>query len=171
MQPFKDNEWEGPNSLPHVFLTQDADWDPKVLDFEQSGNPEWYSDADDPPLLNPDFDIQGDYRHHITYKMDSHDDRANIEDFNPAGRILVHDQDVYFDPPEELLPDFDIEISTDHCVFHANLHCYVHHVVTDSAPHVATRQEHHGAQQVRDDPRDYEALHPHFAWLNSNIIW
>ena len=53
---------EQPNSLPHVFHTQDADWDPKVLDLEQSENPEWYGNADDPPLLNPDFDIQGDYR-------------------------------------------------------------------------------------------------------------
>jgi hypothetical protein len=100
-----------------------------VLDFEQSGNPKWYSDADDPPLLNPDFDIQGDYRHRIAYKMDHHDNRANIKDFNPTDRILVHDQgSVYFDPPEELLPDFDIEIATDRCVFRANQHRYVHHV-------------------------------------------
>jgi hypothetical protein len=169
MRPFRDDEWEGPNSLPHIFLTQDNDWDPKVLDLEQSENPEWYSNADDPPLLNPDFDIHGDYRHRIAYKMDHHDNMTTIMDFYPTGRILVHDQDVYFESSEELLPDFDIETTTDRCIFCANLHRYVRNAVTDT--HVATRQEHHGARQVKDDPRDYEALCPHFAWLNSDIIW
>jgi hypothetical protein len=97
MQPFKDDEWEGPNSLPHVFLTQDADWDAKVLDLEQSENPEWYSNADDLPLLNPDFDIDGDYRHCIAYKVDHYDDSTTITDSNPNELVLIHDQDVYFD--------------------------------------------------------------------------
>jgi hypothetical protein len=116
MRPFRDDEWEGPNSLLHVFLTQDADWDPKVLDLEQSEDPEWYSNADDLPLLNPDFDIHGDYRHCIAYKMDRHDDRTTITNLNPTGRILVHDQDVYVDSSAELLPDFDIETTTDRCL-------------------------------------------------------
>jgi hypothetical protein len=150
VQPFRDDEWEGPNSLPHIFLTQDADWDPKVLDLEQSENPEWYGNADNPPLLNPDFDIQGDSRHHIAYKMD-HDDRTTIKDFRPTGRILVHEQDVYFASSEEILPDFDIKTTTDHCIFCANLHCYVHNAITDTNPHTTTQQEHHGAQQVKDD--------------------
>jgi hypothetical protein len=170
MQPFRDNEWEGPNSLSHVFLTQNADWDPKVLDLEQSENPEWYSNADDPPLLNPDFDIHRDYRHCIAYKMDHHDDRTTITNSNPTGMILVHDQDMYFDSSAELLPDFDIKTATDCCVFCTNLHHYVHNAITNTDPHITTWQEHHGAQQVKDDPRDYEALHPHFAWLNSDII-
>jgi hypothetical protein len=63
-------------------------------------------------LLNPDFDIHGDYRHHITYKMDCHDGRTTITTFNPTGRILVYDQDVYFDSSAELLPDFDIKTTT-----------------------------------------------------------
>jgi hypothetical protein len=57
-----------------------------VLDHGQSENPEWYSNADDPPLLNPDFDICGDYRHCITNKVDCHgDDRTIFKDFNPTG--------------------------------------------------------------------------------------
>jgi hypothetical protein len=141
-----------------------------VLDLEQSENPEWYSNANDPPLLNPDFDIHGDYRHCIAYKMDCYDNRTTIMNFNPTGMILVHDEDMHFDSYAELLPDFDIETTTDHCVFHTNLHCYVHNTVTDTDPHVTTRQEHHGTRQVKDDSQDYEALCPHFAWLNSDII-
>jgi hypothetical protein len=122
-------------------------------------------------LLNPDFDIHGDYRHRITYKVDHYDDSTTTMDFNPNELILDHDQDMYFDSPAELLPDFDIDTTTDCCVLHANLHHYVHNTVTDIDTHVHTWQEHHGAQQVKDDPRDYEARCPHFAWLNSDIIW
>jgi hypothetical protein len=110
-------------------------------------------------------------RHRITYKMDRYDDRTTIANFNPIGMILVHDQDMYFDSSAELLLDFDIKTTTDRCVFRAKLHRYVHNAVTDTDPHITTRQEHHGAQQVKDDPRDYEALRPQFAWLNSDIIW
>jgi hypothetical protein len=92
--------------------------------------------------------------------VDCYDDSTTITDFNPSELILVHDQDVYFDSSAELLPDFDIDTATDCCVLHANLHCYVHNAITDNDPHVPTWQEHHGAQQVKDDPRDYEALHP-----------
>jgi hypothetical protein len=77
---------------------------------------------------------------------------------------------MYFDSSEEILPDFDIETATDHCIFCANLHHYFHNAITDTDPRVATQQEHHGARQVKDDPQDCEALCPHFAWLNSNII-
>jgi hypothetical protein len=47
---------------------------------------------------------------------------------------------------------------------------FIANAVTDNDPHVPTRQEHHGAQQVKDDPQDYEALRPRFPWLNSDII-
>jgi hypothetical protein len=77
---------------------------------------------------------------------------------------------MYFDSSEELFPFIDIETATNRCILHANLHRYVHNTITDTDPHVATWQEHHGAQQVKDDQRDYEALHPHFAWINSDII-
>ncbi len=117
MRPFRDKEWEGPISLSHVFLTQDADWDPKVPDHEQSENPEWYSNVDDPSLLNPNFNIHGNYRHCIAYKGDHHDDDwAIFEGFNPTNRILVYEHDVYFDSSEELPLEFDIDTMTNCCV-------------------------------------------------------
>jgi hypothetical protein len=88
-----------------------------VLDHEQSENLEWYSNADDPPLLNPNFAIHGNYRHHIAYKEDYHDDdRAIFECFNPTDRILVYEHDVYFDSSEELPLEFDIDTVTNCCV-------------------------------------------------------
>jgi hypothetical protein len=80
-------------------------------------NLEWYSNADDPPLLNPNFDICGNYRHHIAYKVDHHDDdRAIFDDLHPTDRILVHEHNVYFNSSEELPLELDINI-TNHYVF------------------------------------------------------
>jgi hypothetical protein len=62
MRLFTDAEWE---DLPHVLSTQDADWDPRVLGCEYGNDPDWFDIEDDPPLLNPDFDLRGDYRHRI----------------------------------------------------------------------------------------------------------
>jgi hypothetical protein len=65
MRPHTDQEWE---ELPHVLLTEDATWDPTHMDHEQGDDPAWYEQQDDPPLLNSDFDLCGDYHHHIVYK-------------------------------------------------------------------------------------------------------
>jgi hypothetical protein len=65
MHPHTDQEWE---ELPHVLLIEDDNWDPTHMDHEQGDDPAWYEQQDDPPLLNSDFDLCGDYRHRIVYK-------------------------------------------------------------------------------------------------------
>ncbi len=67
MCPHTDQEWE---ELPHVLLTEDANWDPTHLDHKQGDDPAWYEQQDDPPLLNSDFNLCGDYHHRIVYKSD-----------------------------------------------------------------------------------------------------
>jgi hypothetical protein len=62
----------------------------------------------------------------------------------------------------------DIEAATDRCVFRANAHRYVCSANTD--PDVDTRPSHHGPRKVLEAPRDYDALHPRFAWLPTDII-
>jgi len=44
MRPFTDYEWD---SLPHVILTGEPDWDPSVMDFEI--DEEWYESSPDDP--------------------------------------------------------------------------------------------------------------------------
>ena len=61
MRPFTDNEWD---TLPHVILTSDIDWDPSVLDHSVEDDNDWYqsvSDIQDNPMSNL-FDEFGDYR-------------------------------------------------------------------------------------------------------------
>jgi hypothetical protein len=144
------------------------------MDHEQGDDPAWYEQQDDPPLLNSDFDLCGDYRHRIIYKSDLSSDA-----YTPTGRIFVHEDDVFFDTQgdeafvdahsnEHDDNDVDIEAATDRCVFRANAHCYVCGANTD--PDVDTCPSHHGPRKVSEAPHDYDALCPHFAWLPTDII-
>jgi hypothetical protein len=169
MCPHTDQEWE---MLPHVLLTEDTDWDPMHLDHEQGDDPAWYEQQDDPPLLNSDFDLCGDYHHRIVYKSNL---TPNM--YTPTGQILVHENDVFFDTPGDEVfvdahsnehNDTDVDIEADHCVFRANAHRYVCNANAD--PDADTRPSHHGPRKVLETPRDYDALRPRFAWLPTDII-
>jgi hypothetical protein len=61
IRPYTDKEWE---TLPHVILTADVDWDPSILDFEQEDNDAWFNAMEDLPTLatDPLFDEYEDYR-------------------------------------------------------------------------------------------------------------
>ena len=61
IRPYTDTEWE---TLPHVIMTADTDWNPSILDCEQEDNEEWFNAMEDLPSLTPDplFDEYGDYR-------------------------------------------------------------------------------------------------------------
>lgn len=58
IRPYTDNEW---STLPHVFLTDETEWDPSVVDGAYTPV------TADPPLLpNNTFDAFGDFtRHHV----------------------------------------------------------------------------------------------------------
>jgi hypothetical protein len=59
-RPFSEREWK---EYPHVVMTSDNEWNPKVLDNIISTKPNWYSSVRPPEhdvLTNP-FDITGEY--------------------------------------------------------------------------------------------------------------
>ncbi len=60
--PYNDDEWE---TLPHVILTADGDWDPSILDGECNDNEDWIDTIPDvlPSETNPLFDNEGNYLH------------------------------------------------------------------------------------------------------------
>jgi hypothetical protein len=146
------------------------------MDHEQGDDPAWYEQQDDPPLLNSDFDLCGDCRHRIVYKSDLFSNA-----YTPTGRILVHDDDVFFDTQEDEAivhahsnehddNDVDIEVATNHCVFRANANAHRYVCSATTYPDADTRQNHHGPRAVSEAPHDYDALHPCFAWLPTVII-
>jgi transposase InsO family protein len=144
------------------------------MDHEQGDDSAWYEQQDDPPLLNPDFDLCGDYCHSIVYKSNLSSDA-----YTHTGRILVHDNDVFFDTQgdeafvdahsnEHDDNDVDTEVATDRCVFRANAHHYVCSATT--YPDADSHPNHHGPHMVAEAPHDYDALHPRFTWLPTDII-
>ena len=68
--PYTDTEWD---SLPHVILTADMDWDPSVIDHELEDGENWFDAMQDLPDIkpNPLIDDAGDYKHlhHVTEAM------------------------------------------------------------------------------------------------------
>ena len=58
MRPYSDSEYD---LLPHVILTSDVDWDPRVLDFDIDGNDDWYDAISDHVEHSELFDVFGNY--------------------------------------------------------------------------------------------------------------
>jgi len=56
MRPPTDEELE---TLPHVLLTSEEDWDPRVLNHNHSDDPDWHDAIPDAPPLFPLFDDVG----------------------------------------------------------------------------------------------------------------
>ena len=62
--PFTDEEWD---TLLHVILTGDADWDPSILDLDLDENETWFDTISDLPHdKSPSaFDEFGDYNKRV----------------------------------------------------------------------------------------------------------
>jgi hypothetical protein len=95
IRPYTDTEWE---SLPHVILTADTDWNPSVLDHEQEDKEEQLNVMEDLPKLMPDllFDEYRDYRNtHIITQVVMTDpivERAVLTD--PPSLFQLYSQEI-----------------------------------------------------------------------------
>jgi hypothetical protein len=58
IRPYTDQEWD---SLPHVILTSEIEWDPSVLDHDFKEDEKW----GEVPEIESSFDEFGDYKHCI----------------------------------------------------------------------------------------------------------
>ena len=73
LRPYTDDEWE---SLPHVILTSDTDWNPSVLDNTIDDDDTWFDTISEFPDgdANSLFDLCGNYRHrHTSHYIDTTD--------------------------------------------------------------------------------------------------
>ncbi len=64
LRPYTDKEWE---SLPHVFLTSDNNWDPSILDLNIDDDELWFdsiSDDHEYPISHR-YDEYGNYRNRV----------------------------------------------------------------------------------------------------------
>ena len=60
MLPNSSMEWD---TLTHVILTSDTDWDPSIIDSTESKDDAWFDTVSDPPNIGSlgIFDMHGDY--------------------------------------------------------------------------------------------------------------
>jgi len=97
MRPYTDKEWE---EVPHVHVTVDHDWDPRVLDCHITDNEQWYDAQQEPQDWPPieDFDEKGQSTKIETYTTD-------VTYFDLQSNFPDHLGDVHqYEPPPELLP-------------------------------------------------------------------
>ena len=153
IRPFTDHEWD---SLPHVFLTSDLDWDPTVLDHSHDSE-QWYdavSELEDESSTNL-FDAFGNYRHRVTVQL--------------SESINRHD---HFSNGSDL--GLDLDNTIDKCVYHAHSSKILPFL--DALEH-ETSHENDEDRIVSPPPRlvnkkcpDYQALRPFFGWLSTDVI-
>jgi hypothetical protein len=151
IHPYTDAEFD---TLPHVFLTSELEWDPSVLDHTFEDNTAWgdINEAGNDLHPNTRFDEFGNYRK----------------------RVLVNHLDYFKRQDGTLLEDV-----IDQCVFAAQtndpLQC---HTADIEDPSVATLDEddvpktHVLNRPIvinKKDP-DYNQLRPLFGWLSPDII-
>jgi len=145
LHPYTDDEWD---SLPHVILTRDMDWDPSILDCDYEDSDTWHNALSDPlPALSDScFGEFGDYCKPILVQEHFHD----AKDWTCASTIA------------------------NECArFHTCLTRTYDVSLADTV--VASHDSTHGeimahAHQVTKRQPDYVALHPMFGWLPEDII-
>ncbi len=159
--PYTDTEWE---SLPHIILTSELEWDPSVLDHAHNQDDHWYdavSELDAKPHANL-FNEFGEYKH----------------------RVSVHWAEYLTQTGES-----GMDALIDQCVYHAHstTHCDVPNVCDDTGlyfldvytsqlgtsadpPGEPSLQSGHSPRQVSTQDPDYGSLRPFFGWFGIERI-
>ena len=149
IRPFTDAEWD---TLPHVVLTRDNEWDPTVFDHQVDDPEEWFdavSTLEEDPGTSL-FDEFGNCRH----------------------RVVVNRAEHFYDPMDSII---------DHCVRHTyhtqydahehSMHLRSHPLYDeDSAPVEPAPYSKRTPTTVTSQEPDFTALRPFFAWLSPERI-
>ena len=130
VHPYTDHEWE---DLPHVHLTYEDDWDPSMLDHDQSDDQDWYDQYSSMPLVFPLFDEQGNICHYLEAHV------SQIAQLHGKPMTVEDDDDLYVseDARDDMVPlddelTDDVNDSADQCIYQANFHHLICH--TDTNP-------------------------------------
>ena len=89
LRPYSDNEW---NSLPHVILTSEVEWDQSVLDLDIEDDQEWYDAiSDDPECPSSQlYDAYGDYMKRVNINLTSLEDHVDACTLYHTSTAHVH---------------------------------------------------------------------------------
>ena len=146
IRPYTDHEWD---TLPHVILTSELEWDPSVLDHEFNADTQW----GDVPDIDTRFNEVGDYQHRVIVQHLSYFQRHNGDHLDDVIDQCVFASQTTSD--EEELPFYD-----------------AHETEVDNNPTSITPIESSPfipKVTTRRDPA-YHMLRPYFGWLSPDII-
>ncbi len=143
MRPYTDSEWD---SLPHVVVTSDTEWDPSVIDFDLTNDEEWFDAVSNDSQLKLNNGLCDEYG-----------------DFNRTSNLDNHTWH-FFDAMESHEKDPDLETTVDMCIRDALIH--------NIQPFVVNNGERKRTKPitVTSQQPDYEQLRPHFGWLPTDIV-
>ena len=162
LRPYTDKEWD---SLPHVFMTSDFDWDPTVLDHDPTENEQWFDAVSDVESKDPAvdlFDEYGEYRHRITVQATSLLSRGTIVDLEDAIDRCVFATQVL------AMADGYHSYGCDSCHFYEVNEHEIDPAVKDTGeppPDITAVP-----RTLQDKPPDYNILRPLFGWLSVDTI-
>jgi hypothetical protein len=103
IRPYTDQEWD---SLPHVFLTDEANWDPSVLDHQYNSVEEWLDPTytvDTDPAANQFDDVSKYWRRVVIQKSKNTYNQLYNMDCDPA--VTTSDATEQHTPPIVALKD------------------------------------------------------------------
>ena len=165
IRPFTDREWD---TLPHVIMTDDLDWDPTVLDYSHDTE-RWFDTiahvADTLPP-QPEYDQYGNYRF-------SYNDNSVFD---------VQHAYIYARLDESVLQDvrsvFNIDVIADvidHAVYYEVYHEFVVPDVPDDPPvfddvHPPIPIPIIEPRAVNRQSPDYGRLRPYFGWISAERV-
>ena len=159
IRPYTDSEYD---SLPHVFLTGESDWDPSSLDdISVDDKVTWFDALPDiePDPHAPRFDEVGNYRNRVTVQHLAFFHRHTTDDIDDViGRCIYHSQ---VTRPPQFYDAFETETNDnkndddddDDAFFDPDQF----HVKLDP-------------RTIAYKPPDYNILRPLFGWLSTDII-
>jgi hypothetical protein len=154
IRPYTDREWD---TLPHVVLTADVEWDPCTIDHDLEADQNWFdaiSAIEARPGTNL-FDEYGNYRHRIVLHCDMYLNQDTGDPYNDTvDRCVFHAQ---------------------HNTFHQSSNLSIMAFPTSTTPIPTTDHEDTLSttimpRLIKDKKPDYAMLRPQFGWLSADRI-
>jgi hypothetical protein len=177
MRPYSTAEYD---QLPHVIMTSDKMWDPRVFDKDVDPNDPIDSDKLT-HLPHQDYDLQGEFIHasNRIIAPDEHHHSIEFDEFVSDELFEDAVDDINLAPPDPVSVDFWLHESDyirnetiARCVHSAIVSSYdddvhIHTTIStpSSDPHITATPRVHTPSK-----RNYQSLQPLFAWLPTKMI-
>ena len=171
-RPFTDDEW---GSLPHVEMTSNSPWNPRVHDANVTNDPDWLANQPIDPLPDDNFNAFGEYLHRTEVSMAARGSpngsvaRVALFDSGSNLGVAARSYEVPLDLPSSP-PSIDIQVTD--AQFHAAHDVAAHHRLYSTVATYADLMTGHHAQvhERRERPADLESYRQFFLNAPREVI-